>query len=301
MTVEQSALFSPYKIRETTLPNRVVLAPMMQCKAVDGFASDWHFAHFSKFALGGFGTVMTEAIAVEPRGRITYGDLGLWSDEFIPDLKRVTDFIHAQGALAAIQLAHAGRKACWQRPWEGNGPLTQADAVRGETPWGIVGPSDLAVGENYQTPHPLSVSEIREIVKKFGQAAARAHTAGFDIIEIHGAHPAISDELLLTAGEFQISTDSHAVLDNLGERTGIPQMRRVVATLQQTLQYGTPLSEALRVLSAEMRQEILTRFEEKAARLPVLLTMPMIIFILPVLFLIVGGPAVLQAMRLFGK
>ncbi len=120
-------------------------------------------------------------------------------------------------------------------------------------------------------------------------------------IEIHGAHPAISDELLLTAGEFQISTDSHAVLDNLGERTGIAQMRRVVATLQQTLQYGTPLSEALRVLSGEMRQEILTRFEEKAARLPVLLTMPMIIFILPVLFLIVGGPAVLQAMRLFSK
>ena len=113
MTVEQSALFSPYKIRETTLPNRIVLAPMMQCKAIDGFASDWHFAHFSKFALGGFGTVMTEAIAVEPRGRITYGDLGLWSDEFIPDLKRMTDFIHAQGALAAIQLAHAGRKACW--------------------------------------------------------------------------------------------------------------------------------------------------------------------------------------------
>ena len=120
-------------------------------------------------------------------------------------------------------------------------------------------------------------------------------------IEIHGAHPAISDELMLTAGEFQISTDSYMVLDNLGERTGIPQMRRVVATLQQTLQYGTPLSEALRVLSAEMRQEILTRFEEKAARLPVLLTLPMILFILPVLFLIVGGPAVLQAMRLFGK
>jgi 2,4-dienoyl-CoA reductase-like NADH-dependent reductase (Old Yellow Enzyme family) len=188
MTVEQSALFSSYKIRETTLPNRIVLAPMMQCKAVDGFASDWHFAHFSKFALGGFGTVMTEAIAVEPRGRITYGDLGLWSDEFIPDLKRITDFIHAQGALAAIQLAHAGRKACWQRPWDGNGPLTQADAAKGEAPWGLVGPSDLAVGENYQTPHTLSVSEIREIVKKFGQAAARANAAGFDIIEIHGAH-----------------------------------------------------------------------------------------------------------------
>ena len=164
MTVEQSALFSPYTIRDTTLPNRIVLAPMMQCKAVDGFASDWHFAHFSKFALGGFGTVMTEAIAVEPRGRITYGDLGLWSDEFIPDLKRITDFIHAHGALAAIQLAHAGRKACWQRPWEGNGPLTQADAARGETPWGIVGPSELAVGENIKPLTPSqSVKSVRSL------------------------------------------------------------------------------------------------------------------------------------------
>ena len=118
-------------------------------------------------------------------------------------------------------------------------------------------------------------------------------------LEIQSAHPAIGQELMLTAGEFQISTDSHAVLDNLGERTGIAQVRRVVATLSQTLQYGTPLDEALRVLSAEMRQEILTRFEEKAARLPVLLTMPMILFILPTLFMIVGGPAVLQAMKLF--
>jgi tight adherence protein C len=118
-------------------------------------------------------------------------------------------------------------------------------------------------------------------------------------VEIAPAHPAIANELMLTVGEFQISSDSHAVLNNLGERTGIPQVKRVVSTLSQTLQYGTPLAEALRVLSAEMRQEILTRFEEKAARLPVLLTMPMILFILPTLFMIVGGPAVLQALRLF--
>ena len=119
--------------------------------------------------------------------------------------------------------------------------------------------------------------------------------------EIHGAHPAIGNELMLTSGEFQISTDSHAVLDNLGERTAIPQVRRVVATLQQTMQYGTPLAEALRILSAEMRQEILTQFEEKAAKLPVLLTLPMILFILPTMFMIVGGPAVLQAIRIFSK
>jgi tight adherence protein C len=117
--------------------------------------------------------------------------------------------------------------------------------------------------------------------------------------EIQAAHPAVGAELLLTSAEFQISTDSHKVLENLGDRTGIAEVRRVVATLSQTLQYGTPLAEALRILSAEMRQEILTRFEEKAARLPVLLTMPMILFILPTLFMVVGGPAIIQAMKLF--
>lgn len=117
--------------------------------------------------------------------------------------------------------------------------------------------------------------------------------------EIVAAHPGVGAELLLTAGEFQISTDAAGVLLNLGERTGLPDLKRVVATLSQTLQYGTPLAESLRVLSAEMRTEILTRFEERAARLPVLLTLPMITFILPSLFLIVGGPAILQAIRLF--
>jgi 2,4-dienoyl-CoA reductase-like NADH-dependent reductase (Old Yellow Enzyme family) len=188
MATLTSALFSSYTIRAVTLPNRIVLAPMMQCKASEGFANDWHFAHFAKFALGGFGTVMTEAVAVEPRGRITYGDLGLWSDDFIPGLRRITDFIHAQGAVAAIQLAHAGRKACWQRPWEGNGPLTMADAARGEPPWGLVGPSALSVGESYQVPEALSIQEIQQLIKKFGDAARRADDAGFDVIEIHGAH-----------------------------------------------------------------------------------------------------------------
>ncbi|MCW3475822.1 type II secretion system F family protein [Limobrevibacterium gyesilva] len=117
--------------------------------------------------------------------------------------------------------------------------------------------------------------------------------------EIQSAHPAVGTELLITSSEFQISSDSSAVLYSLGERTGLAEVKRVVATLAQTLQYGTPLAEALRVLSAELRQEILTRFEERAARLPVLLTLPMILFILPSLFMVVGGPAMLQAVRLF--
>jgi len=116
--------------------------------------------------------------------------------------------------------------------------------------------------------------------------------------EIRPAHPKIAGELLLTSQEFQMSSDSHVVLTNLGDRTDLNSVRRVCSTLSQTLQYGTPLSEALRVLSSEMRTEMLTRFEERAARLPVLLTVPMILFILPSLFLIVGGPAVMQVIRL---
>jgi 2,4-dienoyl-CoA reductase-like NADH-dependent reductase (Old Yellow Enzyme family) len=161
---------------------------MMQCKAVDGFATDWHLVHFGKFALGGFGTVMTEVVAIEPRGRITYGDIGLWSDEQMVPLKRISDFLHQHGSLAAMQIGHAGRKAAWQRPWEGNGPLQPADAARGDPPWQLDGPSDEAVGEGYATPHVLTVPEIKEIIKRFGQTAARADAAGFDVLELHGAH-----------------------------------------------------------------------------------------------------------------
>ncbi len=116
--------------------------------------------------------------------------------------------------------------------------------------------------------------------------------------EIEPAHPKIASEWLLTSQEFQMSSDSHVVLTNLGDRTDLNSVKRVCSTLSQTLQYGTPLSEALRVLSSEMRTEMLTRFEERAARLPVLLTVPMILFILPSLFLIVGGPAVMQVIKL---
>jgi tight adherence protein C len=117
--------------------------------------------------------------------------------------------------------------------------------------------------------------------------------------EIHPAHPTVGTEFLITASELQISSDSIAVLTTLGERTDMADIKRIVATLNQTLQYGTPLAEALRVLAAEMRTELLTKFEERAARLPVLLTLPMILCILPSLFLVVGGPAVLQAIRIF--
>ncbi len=181
-------LFTPYQIRDTVLPNRLVLAPMMQYRAKDGFALDWHLVHFGKFALGGFGTVMTEVVSVEPRGRITHGDLGIWSDEHIAPLKRCTDFIHSQGALAAIQIGHAGRKASTQRAWEGGGPLNEEDATRGEAGWDVVGPTNVAFAEGHPVPHALTESDIAVLLKQFGEAARRADQAGFDVIEIHGAH-----------------------------------------------------------------------------------------------------------------
>ena len=120
-------------------------------------------------------------------------------------------------------------------------------------------------------------------------------------VEIVHAHPEIARELTQTTNELRISVDSHRALTNLGARTGLDSLRRVTSTLAQTLQYGTPLTEALRTLSAEMRQWMLTRFEERAARLPVLLTMPMILFIFPCVFIVIGGPAVLQLMKAFGQ
>lgn len=189
MSGTDCALLSPFKIRDTVFPNRVVLAPMMQCRAIDGHMSDWHLVHYGKFALGGFGTVMTEAVAVEPGGRISYGCPGLWSDDHIPMLRRIVDFAHSQGALAAIQLGHSGRKGSSHRPWEANyGPITPADALPGEDPWPLVGPVAKPVTEGSLAPHALTVEEIRAIVIKFGEAARRADEAGFDMIEIHGAH-----------------------------------------------------------------------------------------------------------------
>lgn len=181
-------LFSPLTLRGVTLPNRIVLAPMCQYSATDGFADDWHLAHLGRYAMGGFGCVMSEATAVEPRGRISHGDLGLWSDRQITPLKRVTDFIRARGAVPAIQIAHAGRKASMQRPWFGNGPLDQTDIERGDEPWRIVAPSAIAVDEGYIQPDELSEADIQALVAKFGEATARADAAGFDVVETHGAH-----------------------------------------------------------------------------------------------------------------
>ena len=184
----QPLLFSPLSMRGVTLKNRVVISPMCQYSACDGFANDWHLVHLGQFATGGAGLVFCEAAAVEEHGRITHGDLGIWNDAHIAPLERVTDFIKANDAVPGIQLAHAGRKASMQRPWYGNAALNDADTARGDLAWNIVAPSAEPVAPGWLMPHELSVAEINALVERWKAATRRSHAAGFDVLEVHGAH-----------------------------------------------------------------------------------------------------------------
>ena len=181
-------LFSPLELRGLTIRNRVVISPMCQYSADDGFASDWHFVHAGKFAQGGAGIVFLEATAVLPDGRITHGDLGLWRDEQIPALARIAEFVRSQGAVPAIQLGHAGRKSSMSRPWEGNGPLTPELIAAGSIPWETIAPSALPIGPGWMTPRAMQEADFERLRAAFGAAARRAVTAGFDIAEVHAAH-----------------------------------------------------------------------------------------------------------------
>jgi 2,4-dienoyl-CoA reductase-like NADH-dependent reductase (Old Yellow Enzyme family) len=175
-------LFDPLRLRGVTLRNRIGVSPMCQYSSVDGFADDWHVVHLGSRAVGGAGLVMTEATAVEARGRISPEDLGIWKDEHVPALERITRFVRAHGAAAGMQLAHAGRKASTARPWDGGAPL---EPPAGWRP--IVAPSALPFDSGYPTPEPLSPIGIAEVIEAFGAAAHRALGAGFDVVEIHAA------------------------------------------------------------------------------------------------------------------
>jgi 2,4-dienoyl-CoA reductase-like NADH-dependent reductase (Old Yellow Enzyme family) len=184
-------LFEPLKLRGVTLRNRIGVSPMCQYSSVDGFADDWHLVHLGSRAVGGAALVMTEATAVEPHGRISPQDLGLWKDEQIEALARVTRFVRALGAAPGIQLAHAGRKASVARPWEGGQPLPPP---AGWSP--IVAPSALPFDDGYQTPQALDDRQIGGLIAAFATATARAAHAGFDVIEIHAAHGYLIHEFL---------------------------------------------------------------------------------------------------------
>lgn len=182
-------LFEPFKVRGVSLKNRVVVSPMSQYISTEGAANDWHLVHLGRFALGGAGLVFTEATGVEDRGRRTHGDLGLWCDEHIEPLERITRFIKAEGSVPGIQLGHAGRKASERRPWHNQTPVDEDDVKeRGEAPWDTIGPSALTYGDDWHVPKEMSLDDIRTVIASFRDAARRADEAGFEVIDVYAAH-----------------------------------------------------------------------------------------------------------------
>ena len=185
-------LFDPLQIRDITLPNRIFVSPMCQYSSADGFANDWHFVHLGTRAIGGAGLVFAEATAILPEGRISPQDLGIWNDEHIVELSRVTQFIHAQGSIAGMQLAHAGRKASTRRPWEPAGTVPE-----NEGGWKkVAAPSAIAFTDDYPVPQALTIEGIRQVTDAFQAAARRACQAGFRVLEIHAAHGYLIHEFL---------------------------------------------------------------------------------------------------------
>jgi 2,4-dienoyl-CoA reductase-like NADH-dependent reductase (Old Yellow Enzyme family) len=176
-------LFEPLTLGGVTLRNRIGVSPMCQYSSEDGMPTDWHLVHLGSRAVGGAGLVSVEATAVEATGRISPQDMGIWSDRHIEPLRRIAEFITAQGAVPSIQLAHAGRKASKSRPWEGDRSLTNEEGG-----WEVVGPSALAFAEGWRVPHELAAKEISSIRESFRKATIRAREAGFKWLEIHAAH-----------------------------------------------------------------------------------------------------------------
>ena len=176
------ALFSPFTLREIIFKNRIVVSPMCQYSSIDGFANDWHLVHLGTRAVGGAGLVISEAAAVSPEGRITPSDLGIWKDEHIEFLKRITTFIKALGSVPGIQLAHAGRKASHDVPWKGGKALID------DTAWQTLAPSNIGYADDEPQPKEMSITEIKQCIADFENAAKRALKAGFKVIEIHAAH-----------------------------------------------------------------------------------------------------------------
>lgn len=189
-----SLLFQPLTLRGLTLKNRVVVTPMCQYSAADGLVNDWHFAHYAMLAKGGPSLVFVEATGIEARGRITYGCTGIWSDDHVPGLRKVAELIRRFGAVPGIQLAHAGRKGSVQRPWHGNGPLEEADFARGERPWEVISSVPIPQDEGWLTPRALREDEIPALLEAYRAAARRAREAGFEVVEVHGAHGYLLNE-----------------------------------------------------------------------------------------------------------
>jgi 2,4-dienoyl-CoA reductase-like NADH-dependent reductase (Old Yellow Enzyme family) len=186
-----SKLFSPLVIKNITLKNRIVMSPMCQYSAIDGFANDWHLIHYGSRAAGGTGLIIIEAAAVSPEGRITPSDIGLWNDEHIHGLSRIVRFIQQHDAIAGIQLAHAGRKASCSEPWEDGKQLRKNHGG-----WQTVAPGNIPFIAGDSAPESLNKEGIRKIISDFKAAAGRAQVAGFKVVEIHSAHGYLLHEFL---------------------------------------------------------------------------------------------------------
>ncbi len=226
-----AGLFDPLAIREVKFANRVFVSPMCQYSSHDGYANDWHFVHLGSRAVGGAGLVLTEATAVLPEARISPQDLGIWADEHIEMLGRIVSFIHEQGSVAGMQLAHAGRKASTHRPWETPGATSESEGGWKK----VVAPTALAFTDNYPMPQALTSDGIQEVVAGFAAAARRACQAGFRVLEIHGAHGYLIHEFL--------SPLSNKRADNYGgsfeNRTRL--CREIVAAVRSTWPKELPL------------------------------------------------------------
>ncbi len=186
-----AALFTPYTLRDIEFRNRIAVSPMCEYSSVDGYANDWHLVHLGSRAVGGAGLILTEAIAVSPEGRISPVDLGIWKDDHVERLARIAAFCNAQGAQWGTQLAHAGRKASTQAPWDGNGAVAPRDGG-----WIPVAPTTQAFNESYPVPAALDESGIETVIADFAQAARRTLAAGGTVVEVHAAHGYLLHEFL---------------------------------------------------------------------------------------------------------
>ncbi len=193
-----SHLAQPLTIGGLTFKNRLMISPMCTYAcAADGMATDWQFVHYGRMAAGGAGLVMLEATAINPEGRHCYSDLGIWSDDHVAPLGRIATFIRGQGAVPAIQLQHAGRKGSARRTFHGGAPLDAEDqALRGEAPWEVIGPSAIPFGEGKPVPREINADDMAQLLEDYRAAARRAAQAGFDVVEVHCAHGYLLNQFL---------------------------------------------------------------------------------------------------------
>lgn len=231
-----SALSQPFEIGGVRLRNRIMAAPMCTYSAgPDGMATDWHFAHYGRMAMGGAGLVMLEATGISVVGRKCYTDLGIWSDDHVAPLGRIAGFIRAQGAVPAIQLQHAGRKSSARPPWDGAGPLDDSDAARGQHPWRAVGPSAVPVGPGHPVPAEIALAEMPAVIAEWVAATRRAVAAGFEVIEVHAAHGYLLNQFLSPLANRR--TDAYG--GSLGNRMRFPL--EVIAAVRAAMPAGMPL------------------------------------------------------------